>query len=531
MQRILLIMLTVLCMLTFTSCAAENEKNVSTVVDQSAVQTEMIPTNTSAYTDENGNHVEVTITGRPPALPTFEEVQADYPDKTVLVWVAQYMSTVPVNEINKYLDDKGYDFAVCFKSFADDATESALFPDACAENIKERLDSGEQIDIISPMNYKDYVFGGMYAPLDDFFETDPGKKLYGIMPTGHWESLRINGSIYGVHGPDGYTLTPSWGYFVNAELVKKYDFDVSKPIDEQIDVLKKVRQNETGCDVFSMSLSRTQIPILNVGVKEISISVASVYWNNETHSAESAFDSVEYLEKLRLYDALKGENLFNDARASSSHNFFIMQENIEGAGAVYKTSDRVTVNYNGNEIEAIPIYNSPTYIRESGIATGICSYSHNKEKAFELLALTQTDAHLNNLLAFGVEGGNYELENAAIKEVSPYYAFNEIYFANNMICLPHGELWFTPEQYKKIYANAKTFGDSGFVVDLEPIAVELNAAEPVMDDLKFREEKDGVELSLEETISALRKQMENAGIQKIIDECNRQYEVYLNEKK
>lgn len=182
-----------------------------------------------------------------------------------------------------------------------------------------------------------------------------------------------------------------------------------------------------------MSLSRTQIPILNVGVKEISMSVTSVYWNNETHSAECAFDNVEYLERLRLYDALKGENLFMDARFSSSHNFFIMQENIEDAGAVYKTTDRLTVNYNGNEIEAIPVYNSPTYIRESGIATGICSYSDNKEKAFELLALTQTNAYLNNLLAFGVEGENYELENGTVKEVSPYYTFKELYFTKNMI--------------------------------------------------------------------------------------------------
>lgn len=463
-------------------------------------------------------------------FPTYEQVQAEYPDKTVLVWAAQYMNAVPVEEINKYLDDKGYDFAVCFMPFNVDITESALFPDACVENIKERLDSGEQIDIISPMNYKDYVFGGMYEPLDEYFETDPGKILYGIMPTGHWESLRINGSIYGVHGPDGYALTPDWGYFVNAELAKKYDFDVSKPIDEQIDILKKVKQNETGCDVFSMSLSRTQIPILNIGVKEISMSAASVYWNNETHSAECAFDDVEYLERLRLYDALKGEDLFKDARFSSSHNFFIMQENIEGAGAVYKTSDRVTVNYNGNEIEAIPVYNSPTYIRESGVATGICSYSDNKEKAFELLALTQTDAYLNNLLAFGIEGENYWLENGAIKEVSPYYAFNRIYFANNMICLPHDKLQFTPEQYEEIYANAEIFEDSGFVVDIEPIAAELNVVEPVLDDLIFREEKDGVELSLEETISDLRKRLENAGIQKIIDECNRQYEVYLNEE-
>lgn len=523
MKKLLLMLPAALCMLLLTGCGANNESS-STGGNESAPQAQV----SSAYSDGNGDLDEITT--QPNVLPTFEEVQSEYPDKTVLVWAVQYMSAVPVKEVNKYLDDSGYDFAVCFKPFNVDITESALFPDACVTNIKERLVSGEQIDIISPMNYKDYIFGGMYEPLDDYFETDPGKNLYDIMPTEHWESLRINGSIYGVHGPDGYTLTPDWGYFVNAELAEKYNFDVSKPIDEQIDILKKVKQNETGCDVFLMSLSRTQIPILNVGAKEISMSVASVYWNNETHSAECAFDNVEYLERLRLYDALKGENLFKDARFSSSHNFFIMQENMEGAGAVYKTSDRVTVNYNGNEIEAIPVYNSPTYIRESGVATGICSYSDNKEKAFELLALTQTDAYLNNLLAFGVEGKNYELENGTVKEVSPFYAFNEIFFANNMICLPHGELWFAPDQYEEIYANAKTFEDGGFVVDLEPIAVELNAAEPVLDDLNFREKKDGVEISLEETISTLRKRLENAGIQKIIDECNRQYEVYLNEK-
>lgn len=530
MKRLFCLIMSIVFAASLTACSKDEVSSDSTSEPTSSTEPESAPhaQGSSSYTDDDGDTV-VTIT---PSYnnPTFEEIQAEYPDKTVLVWAAQYVRTAPVEKINKYLDDNGYDFAVCFKPINVDYENLVRFPDASVENTKERLDAGEQIDIISPMNYEDYVFGGMYEPLDDYFETDLGKKLYGIMPTGHWESLRINGSIYGVHGPDGYTLTPDWGYLVNAELAQKYGFNVSKPIDEQIDILKKVKQNETGCDIFSMGLSRTQIPILNVGLKEISISAASVYWNNETHSAECAFDNAEYLERLRLYDTLKGEGLFKtDRYSTSNNNFFIMQENIEGAGTVYKTSDRVTVDYNGNEIEAIPVYNSLTYIRKCGVATGVCSYSDSKEKAFRLLALTQTDAYLNNLLAFGVEGEDYELLNGAIKEVSVDYSFNELYFANNMICLPHKEFWFTPEQYEEIYANAETFGDSGFVVDLAPIAAELNAAEPVMDDLKFRTQKDGVELSLEETISALRKRLEDAGIQKIIDECNRQYEAYKNE--
>ena len=520
MKKIFFFLLVALCVCSLSACQGYDKGGTATPTEDGdfSSDSQIKPPYTDSETHVSSN-----------TLPTYEQVQAEYPDKTVLVWAMQYMRTAPVEKINKYLDDNGYDFAVCFKPVNVEISVSEFFPDAFVENIKERLDSGEQIDIISSMNYKDYIFGSMYEPLDDYFDTDLGKELYGIMPTRHWESLRVNGSIYGVHGPDGYTLTSDWGYFVNAELAEKYGFDVSKPIDEQIDILKKVKQNEPGCDIFSMSLSRTQIPILNVGVKEISISAASVYWNNEMHSAERAFDNAEYLQRLRLYDALIGEDLFNDLLRSSSQNFFILQENIEGAGMVYKTSDRVTVNYNGNKIEAIPVYNSPTYIRECGVATGICSYSDSKEKAFRLLALTQTDAYLNNLLAFGVEGENYEIENGAIKEVSPYYGFNELYFANNMICLPHEEFWFTPEQYEEIYANAETFGDSGFVVDLAPIAAELNAAETVLGDLYFREKKDGVELSFEETISAFRKRLEDAGIQKIIDECNRQYEAYKNE--
>lgn len=521
MKKFLIILIITLLAFSFSACSTDNNRNGSFTWDNSSAQ---------GSGEDDTLQTDIDMYENTENLPTYEQVQAEYPDKTVLVWAVQSMRAVPVGEINKYLDDNGYDFAVCFKTFDVDVIGSPLFPEPCAVFIKECLEAGKQIDIISPMNYRDYVFGSMYEPLDEYLKTDLGKKLYDLMPERHWDSLRVNGKIYGVHGPDGYSLTPDWGYFVNAELAEKYGFDVSKPIDEQIDILKKVKQNETGCDVFSMSLSRTQIPILNTAVKELSMSVASVYWNSETHCAECAFDNAEYLKRLRLYDALKGENLFNDIRVFSSDNFFILQENIAGAGTVYSTSDRVTVNYNGNEVNAIPVYNSPTHIRECGLASGICSSSKNKEKSFELLALTQTDTYLNNLLSFGVEGEDYELENGTIKEISPYYAFNEIYFANNMICLPHEELWFTPEQYEEIYSNAKTFGDSGFVVDLEPIAAELNAAEPVLDDLKFREEKDGVELSFEETISALRERLEEAGIQKIIDECNRQYEVYKNEK-
>lgn len=519
MKKILCFLIVTLFVFSVSSCSTNN---ASFLPESSFAQD-------SAQDDFWGSDSEIYEGGR--AFPTYEQVQSDYPDKTILVWAAEYVRSVRVEEINKYLDNKGFDFAVCFKYINSSEYETGqLFPNAFAEYVKDMVNDGDQVDIISPMNYKDFVFNGLYIPLDEYFETEVGKELYDIMPQKHWESLRINGKVYGIHGTDAYSLSPDWGYFVNAELAEKYNFDILKPIGEQLDILDNVRKNEYGCDVFSMSKSRIEIPVLNAGIKEISFSIATVYWNGESHSAECLFDNPEYLEKLRLYETLKNEGCFVDSRKSRSPSFFIMQENVGGGSTVYNRSDRVKINYNEKNIDAIPVFKEPTYIRNCGVATGICSSSKNKEKAFELLALTQTDPVLNNLLTFGVEGEDYTLANDRIDTVITLSPINTILFANNMICYQYEDNAFTAEQFELIYENAKYYEDSEFVVNTEKISDELAAAEPLMNDFEFHAKHEGKELTLDETIALTREQLEEAGIQKIIDECNRQYGEYKNEK-
>lgn len=40
---------------------------------------------------------------------------------------------------------------------------------------------------------------------------------------------------------------------------------------EQLDILKDIKKSEPGCDVFAMSKSRMEIPVINVGIKEINL--------------------------------------------------------------------------------------------------------------------------------------------------------------------------------------------------------------------------------------------------------------------
>ncbi len=178
-------------------------------------------------------------------FPSYEEVQAQYPDKTVLVWVIndtmyEHHSPFPTAELNEYLDKNGYDIAVCFKPVDGDSDE--YFPDPILIEINKLLDAGERIDIISPMlNYSSYVYDGMFEPLDEYLETDIGRELCQTLPEKFLESLRINGSIYGLSGDVNFALSPDRGYYVNAELAEKYGYDVNKPILEQLDILKAIR--------------------------------------------------------------------------------------------------------------------------------------------------------------------------------------------------------------------------------------------------------------------------------------------------
>ena len=458
-------------------------------------------------------------------FPSYDKVQAEYPGKTVLVWAilsTGYERNAPfrTREVNKYLDGLGCGFAVCFKPIATDFNADN-YPNSFLAPLEKALDSGEQIDLISQYSYGEFVYNGLYERLDEYLETDAGRELYGAFPEKLWESLKINGGIYGVTGMD--TLSPDWGYFVNAELAEKYGYDITKPITGQLDILKAVKENEEGVDAFSMYFDNAARFISNSNIKYIS---SAVYWNGETHSAECALDDPVYMERLRLYDSVKktlcnNKSVLNDMLTGRSKSFFIMVDSVEGGSVSYDGVKTVEVDYDGNTVTAIPVFREQTMVRNSPSATGIYSKSAHKEEAFELLTKIFSDPALNNLLAYGIEGEDYVLENGTASE--PPNPFNVLRFANPMICHSSERLPFTSETFAAICESAGVLEDIDFVLDPRNIADELNAEMAASDKLVLSSER-----SLEEVLAEYREGLYAAGLQTIIDECNRQYEQYLN---
>ena len=459
-------------------------------------------------------------------FPSYDEVQAEYPGKTVLVWAIEasmYERRAPfrTREVNEYLDEQGCEYAVCFKPVNYDFNGDN-YPTPSLAAFTELINS-EQVDLLSPYGYDEYVFNGLYECLDEYLETDSGQKLYGAFPEKLWEGLKINGDIYGVSGTN--TLSFDWGYFVNAELAEKYGYDITKPISEQLDILKAVKANEKGLDVFAIYSDDISGYTGNTNVKYIS---SGVYWNSETHTAECALDDPVYMDRLRLYDTVKktksdNKSVFKDISFNWSKNFFIEIDSVAGGSVGYDGVKTVEVEYGENTVTAIPVFREQTMVRHAYAATGIYSKSAHKEAAFELLAKVFSDPVLNNLLVYGIEGEDYVLENGTASE--PVNPGNILRFANPMICHRCNRIPFTAEKFAEIYESAGVYEDIDFVLDPRDIADELNAEITAADNLRLSEVT-----SLDDVLAEYREGLYKAGLQTIIDECNRQYEVYKNEK-
>ena len=539
MKKIFSVLLSLSVVLSLSSCSPNqnNDPDLSsgtplTSSDTAAEQThqtyqETVITQTYDYYDEN--------------FPSYDEVQAKYPDKTVLVWGFEHtlwdnVAPFSTTEINEYLDSLGCDFAVCFRTISGQLAGDPESGKYYIDYIEEMLSSGEQTDLINVFGasieegmtnaYHNFAQRGLYEPLDEYFQTEAGQKLYRIMPENYWEMLRVNGVIYGI---DGFmsSMGHDYGYFVNAELADKYGFDISRPIEEQIDILKKVKENEY-CDVFAFYENTLYDPAgIFTAVKKITY---AVYWDDETHSAKCILDEPGFLEKLQLYDTLKRNYL--TVNYSTGSTFFIAQDSVKAGYTLYNDAAE-TVDYDykgdGNTVKAYPVFNEPPLLTSPFIATGICSKSKYKEQAFELLALTQTDPYLNDLMVYGNEErvNNYD-------DDSPEIIWNSLTlrrFANFMICRSNDYYKqdempdLTVEQYMTFYDNADMSADIGFTFNGIGLEKELSATGLLMDTFKLPYG----DVSLDEYLSEFREKLNGAGLQTIIDECNRQYEEWKNE--
>lgn len=458
---------------------------------------------------------------------TLEDIRNKYPDKTVLVWQLDPLITPPSSEaVNEYLDTLGKNYAVYFRD-APEKYRKSRFTDALTystynETVVERLKNGEQIDIIDAFSiYNELSLHGYLEPIDPYLsDTAVGRELYGLMPENYWKGCRINGNIYGVCSY--LTLGKRNGYLVNSALADKYGYDVEKPILEQIDILEQVKTEPCDAVMTWKGFSRPSECTANICFNDC------IIWDDTEKTAKSILSDEAYTDALRTYFELYKEGFVTETPIKNS--YFIYEQNSQYPANAAGSVDQLYIQI-GNSVTAVPSYTASEYgtcIKPCNIGICIAAGSRNKDCAFDLIATAFTDAHLNNMLCYGKNYREYE------QSGSIFLAGDDIcrawVFLNPMISIP--PLTEPTDMLKRWTEGAESAvvsEDIDFVLDISGLGEIPDAVRAVTVEMS-RKIFDGGFESFEDYLDEYSKRLDEAGQQVMIDEANRQYASYLENK-
>lgn len=421
-------------------------------------------------------------------------------------------------EINQYLDSLGCDFAVCFLPVEETILFDQPLDKSYLQQIEEMITGDEQVDLVFSANiyrgvddcsdsYHRIVEDRLFISLDDYLNnTESGKKLYNLMPEKHWEGLKVSGHIYGVDGSMN-TLSYYSGYSIDRAVANEYGYDVTVSPLEQLDILAEIAKEHTVCFSNPFNLPEIYAPMYPI--------TSVVYWDNSESKAKSVLESGEFLQTLEIYYTLVKNGFVSKWNDSSPFIYF--EGNRNGCISVLK-GDRYCQ------------FDSTIYIRPTWSVTGISANSKHPDKAFELLALAQTDPVLNNLLAYGVEGENYTLSDGKVINKGRLITRLNT-FANRLICLPDDK---SPdnasEVFRKTLEEAELVSCNGFWFDEKETFEIVEKTNNFFINWEFDEcINNGEYESFEAMIQACRDKLDEYGMEDLLSEINRQYEEWAKE--
>ena len=166
----------------------------------------------------------------------------------------------------------------------------------------------------------------------------------------------------------------------------------------------------------------------------------------------------------------------------------------------------------------------------------IPSWSEKKEEAWEFLTFINENEEASNLLLYGIEGEDYEISGDSVlagedlTETDIFYrCLGNLLTASPLV--PYEDSQKT-ELLEEELESLQESPLKGFVFDEEPVRQEAEAVRALYNELTYFEEmfafeKSGEYGTWQEYYSAYSQMLKDAGIDRIVEEMNRQIQEYL----
>jgi putative aldouronate transport system substrate-binding protein len=417
-----------------------------------------------------------------------------------------------IEKINARVDFRIYDFA--------SYTEKMNMVIAANESFDICFTTGTWLNKFHPN-----VAKGAFYELDELIEKN-APELLTALPEFLLEYAKVDGKLYAI--PNYQGLIRQWGICAPKDLLDKYSFDLTsvKKLQDLEPFLENIKTNEPGLfayrPVYDLMSNKYEIGFAtNLLVAKIDDPEMKVLNKYETQEfAEYANLMYEWFKKGYIRADIA--SVTNDIPDWDNQKYAVGGSNIiPGLEATYKAKF--------NRDWVFQPLDEPLLWHGAGLGTAnaISKTSENPDKAIKLLEIMNTDIEMYNLKCFGIEGKHYQkISDNQIQPVekSKYTPNTSWMFGNqfNAYFLPGQEtgLWSETDKLNKM---AKKSPLTGFVFDMESVKTEVSNVTAVEQEYLLLV-KGGLDPA--KAIPELNDKLKAAGIQKIIDEAQKQINAF-----
>lgn len=411
-----------------------------------------------------------------------------------------------------------------------------------SDQINLMLSSGEKLDIFfASSNIQNMANRGQLLQITDLVKTYAPETM-DIMG-GFMDACYFGGELYGF--PTYRDLATQFGLVCRKDILEETGVNPEeiKSWDDVENLLAKVKELHPNMyPLIPADRKAGGLTNYNGGIFDIidtSSGVGSYIDSDGDSEIICIYQTDEYMELAeRAYewnekgyfmpDSTTSEALRQDlVRADSAFSFY---------GRVHPGTVTQETTNSGKEMVTIPFSNR--ILTTSGV--NFCQWilptqCESPEKALAFLNLLYTNSEIQNLFKYGIEGVNYEVKDKE-KGIAGYPDGvdssnvgwgNESWMTGNASA---GYIWETdsPDIWKEydVYNNdAKESPLYGFVFDSSKVQNEIAAAQIVKD--KYTSIIEAGLTDPKSTIEKLNNEMIEAGVQKIIDEMQKQVDEWL----
>ncbi|KGE18788.1 extracellular solute-binding protein [Paenibacillus wynnii] len=406
--------------------------------------------------------------------------------------------------------------------------------------------SGEPFDLMFTAgwdNFNGNVAKGAFVQLDD-----PKNNLLENQGKGILENIdplmlnggKIAGKIYAI--PTQKEIASQQGMFLQKELVDKYKIDLAsiKKLEDLEPYLLQVKKDSPNIiPIIATSNWLGILPYEIVGSKESpgrlpndgSTKVVNVF---ETEEAKSLFKLMEKWFKLGLFQKDPATNTDLMSQSKTGLVFTQQTQLKPGGDAEYN----IGVEKPFVQVPLTEIRTAPGDLNNSMLA--ISKTSKDPERAMMFLNLLHTDKDLVNLIDYGIEGKHYVKvsgKESVIKYPDGVEAAQSGYAPSNAWQIGNQFLTYTfeqedPQKWEKFKEFNKASTPSvlvGFVYNAEPVKNEEAAIAAI-----WKKYIDALSAGIVDTtdyLDKMNKELKKAGMDKVLQEKQRQIDEFLATKK